>query len=44
MLDERYERQMLLPEIGEAGQRKLLASSALVVGCGGLGSTLLYCL
>ena len=44
MLDERYERQTLLPEIGEAGQRKLLASSALVVGCGGLGSTLLYCL
>ena len=44
MLDERYERQMLLPEIGEAGQKKLLASSALVVGCGGLGSTLLYCL
>jgi molybdopterin/thiamine biosynthesis adenylyltransferase len=44
MLDERYERQILLPEIGEAGQQKLLASSALVVGCGGLGSTLLYCL
>ena len=44
MLDERYERQILLPEVGEAGQRKLLASSALVVGCGGLGSTLLYCL
>ena len=44
MLDKRYERQILLPEIGEAGQEKLLASSALVVGCGGLGSTLLYCL
>lgn len=44
MPDERYERQVLLPEIGEAGQNKLLASSALVVGCGGLGSTLLYCL
>ena len=44
MPDNRYERQILLPEIGEAGQEKLLASSALVVGCGGLGSTLLYCL
>ncbi|NLI53256.1 MAG: HesA/MoeB/ThiF family protein [Clostridiales bacterium] len=44
MLAERYERQIALPEIGEAGQARLLASSALVVGCGGLGSTLLYCL
>lgn len=42
MNGSRYERQMLLPQIGEAGQEKLLASSALVVGCGGLGSTLLY--
>jgi len=33
---------MLLPEIGSAGQAKLAAASALVVGCGGLGSTLLY--
>jgi len=41
---ERYARQLILPEIGKAGQRKLLASSALVIGCGGLGSTLLYCL
>lgn len=44
MPDERYERQIILPEIGEAGQQKLLASSALVVGCGGLASTLLFCL
>ncbi len=44
MLSERYERQILLPQIGEAGQQKLLRSSALVVGCGGLASTLLYCL
>ena len=44
MVSERYERQMLMPEIGKAGQEHLLASSALVVGCGGLGSTLLYCL
>lgn len=40
----RYKRQIILPEIGKAGQEKLLSSSALVVGCGGLGSTLLYCL
>ncbi len=33
---------MLLPEIGSAGQAKLAAASVLVVGCGGLGSTLLY--
>ena len=44
METERYARQILLPEIGQAGQARLLASSALVVGCGGLGSTLLYCL
>lgn len=41
---ERYTRQILLPEIGSTGQARLLASSALAVGCGGLGSTLLYCL
>lgn len=35
---ERYIRQTLLPEIGEEGQRRLLASSALVVGLGGLGA------
>ncbi len=40
----RYDRQILLPEIGVAGQARLNAASALVVGCGGLGSTLLYCL
>lgn len=35
----RYARHIVLPEIGEAGQQKLLASSALVVGAGGLGSS-----
>lgn len=35
---QRYERHLALPEIGEAGQKKLLASSVLVVGAGGLGS------
>ena len=34
----RYHRQILLPGIGEAGQRRLLESHALVVGCGALGS------
>jgi len=34
----RYSRHLLLPEIGEAGQARLLESSALVVGAGGLGS------
>jgi len=35
---DRYTRQTTLPEIGEAGQRKLLNSSVLIVGAGGLGS------
>ena len=40
---ERYSRHILLDEIGGRGQKKLLASSALVVGAGGLGSpALLY--
>ena len=34
---ERYARQIILPEIGEEGQERLLGSSALVVGLGGLG-------
>jgi adenylyltransferase/sulfurtransferase len=39
----RYSRHLLLPEIGEAGQRRLLAARVLVVGAGGLGSpALLY--
>jgi adenylyltransferase/sulfurtransferase len=40
---ERYSRHILLPEVGGAGQRRLLESSAFVVGAGGLGSpALLY--
>jgi adenylyltransferase/sulfurtransferase len=39
----RYSRNILLGEIGPPGQEKLFASSALVVGAGGLGSpALLY--
>jgi adenylyltransferase/sulfurtransferase len=34
---ERYSRQLVLPEIGPDGQRRLKASSAIVVGAGGLG-------
>ena len=35
---ERYSRQIILKKIGAAGQTKLLNSSALIVGAGGLGS------
>lgn len=35
---ERYSRQILFSGIGEEGQRRLLASRALIVGCGALGS------
>lgn len=35
---ERYARQLLLPELGEAGQEKLKAARVLLVGAGGLGS------
>jgi adenylyltransferase/sulfurtransferase len=34
----RYSRHLLIPEVGLAGQKKLLASSVLVIGTGGLGS------
>ena len=37
---ERYSRQILFGEIGEAGQRRLLESSAVMVGCGALGTAL----
>ena len=35
---ERYSRHILLPEVGEAGQAKLLSSKVLLLGAGGLGS------
>ena len=34
----RYSRHILLPEVGIEGQEKFLASHALVIGAGGLGS------
>jgi molybdopterin/thiamine biosynthesis adenylyltransferase/rhodanese-related sulfurtransferase len=34
----RYQRHLLLPEIGEAGQQRLLESKVLCIGAGGLGS------
>jgi adenylyltransferase/sulfurtransferase len=36
----RYGRHLILPEVGLDGQRRLKASSALIVGAGGLGSPL----
>jgi sulfur-carrier protein adenylyltransferase/sulfurtransferase len=35
---ERYSRHLLIPEVGEAGQQKLLKSKVLLIGAGGLGS------
>jgi molybdopterin/thiamine biosynthesis adenylyltransferase/rhodanese-related sulfurtransferase len=35
---ERYSRHFLIPEVGELGQLKLLDSSILMIGAGGLGS------
>ncbi len=35
---ERYSRQIILKKIGVLGQKKLLKSSVLIVGAGGLGS------
>ncbi len=35
---ERYSRHLLMPEVGEEGQLKLLDSKVLLIGAGGLGS------
>src|SRR5439155_14737932 len=34
----RYDRPLLLPQVGVEGQRKLKAASVLLIGAGGLGS------
>lgn len=35
---DRYQRHLLLPEVGEAGQQKLFDAKILLLGAGGLGS------
>lgn len=37
---DRYHRQVLLPQVGTAGQARLAASRVLLVGCGALGSVI----
>lgn len=39
---KRYARNILIPEINEKGQEKLLNSRVLVVGAGGLGSAIIF--
>lgn len=39
--EERYQRQLLLPEVGSVGQKRLADSHVAVIGAGGLGSTIL---
>lgn len=41
MIDERYSRQTLLPEIGTRGQKRLARGRAVVIGCGALGTHVL---
>ena len=36
-LIERYSRQLVLKDVGPAGQKKIIKSKVLVVGAGGLG-------
>ncbi len=39
---ERYARQVIMPDMGEAGQEALLAGKVLVVGAGGLGAPAIF--
>ena len=43
-MTDRYIRQTTLAEIGAAGQARLAAAKVLVVGAGGLGSSVLQIL
>jgi molybdopterin/thiamine biosynthesis adenylyltransferase len=37
---ERYSRQILVPFVGEEGQRRILASRVVLIGCGALGTAI----
>lgn len=39
---ERYNRHFRLPQVGEAGQRRLQSSRVLIIGAGGLGSPVAF--
>ena len=39
---QRYSRHLLIPEVADAGQQKLLNSKVLLIGAGGLGSPAAY--
>lgn len=41
-MSERYARQVILPQVGATGQRRLGAARVLVVGAGGLGCAVLH--
>ena len=41
-MSDRYSRQIMIPEFGEDGQEKLANASVLVIGAGGLGTSLIY--
>lgn len=41
MLETRYNRQVILPEVGEMGQQKLLEARVLIIGAGGLAAAIL---
>ena len=35
---KRYSRHIIMQDVGSAGQRRMMAASALIIGAGGLGS------
>jgi molybdopterin/thiamine biosynthesis adenylyltransferase/molybdopterin converting factor small subunit len=35
---ERYSRHLIMPQVGSVGQRRIIESSVLIIGAGGLGS------